>query len=375
MKVEGAGLRVAAGLYSHAFEKTNGVHRMVKMVFAFAIVVWTTVSAAVVQANALEVGIGQKELTFVDQTRSVKAAMGFVGTPTRRIDVKVWYPTELPAAASPMPLVVYTHGTFGYADNAMYLVNALVKSGYVVAAPDYPLTSRKSYTRVRFADISDVAEQLKDLSFVISQLLSDPVLGKMIDHEAIGSTGHSMGATMSYFITQGQGIRDPRIKAAAPIAGGDPVTSALGYDMGFFGTKYAEVSVPMLFVTGDRDMFTRSTGNPLIAYTRVQPPKYELLIKGATHVWFRDRYQNENEELADNVNPDCVWLEKNAPAGEVFPGCKERTPLINSERQRKLTRDAIVAFFDAYLKGDERGLEQLRALGQSGEDVAMAYME
>ena len=136
-------------------------------------------------------GIVTLERRYVDETRGIMATMGFAGSQTRRIDVKVWYPPEMDRG--PYPLIIYSHGTFGFAGNAMHLVRAIVAEGYVVAAPDYPLTSRKAHTKVRFADISDVSQQVRDITFIIDSLLADPVIGKLIDADNIGATGHSLG--------------------------------------------------------------------------------------------------------------------------------------------------------------------------------------
>ena len=144
--------------------------------------------------------------SFVDQTRAIKASMGFAGSATRRIDVQVWQPR---GDGGPWPLVVFSHGTFGRSDNAMHIVRELVSHGYMVAAPDYPLTSSNAWTKVRFADISDVANQVKDVSFVITSLLADPELGPRIDREKIGIAGHSLGAVTSYFTAFGRQVRDP----------------------------------------------------------------------------------------------------------------------------------------------------------------------
>ena len=60
-------------------------------------------------------------------------------------------------------MVIYSHGTFGRADNASHLTKFLARRGYVVIAPDYPLSSSNAYTHITFADISDVAEQTRIL--------------------------------------------------------------------------------------------------------------------------------------------------------------------------------------------------------------------
>ena len=294
--------------------------------------------------------------SFTDETRTIKASMGFAGSDIRRIDVRIWHPSDLPARR--LPLIVYSHGTFGSADNAMHIVRSLVDAGYIVAAPDYPLTSRAAFTKVRFADISDVAQQVADLSFVIDSILVDPVVGPMIDPLAIGTTGHSLGGVTSYFASFGQQVRDPRIVATAPIGAGDPVQSALSSEMGLAGTRHAEVSVPVLFVSAQHDLFARTTGRPYAAYARVEGPKYELMIDGGTHVWFRDGL----ERHPDGKNPDCLFFERNMP-GTAMPGCEVPVTLIDPEEQQRMTRIALVTFFDAYLKKDAAALRSLTNLG------------
>ena len=92
--------------------------------------------------------------------------MGFEGAPTRRLDLRVWYPADASQRSDPatlasggrFPLIIYSHGTFGAADNNMHLVEHLVRHGYIVAAPDYPLSSRAAFTHIKMADPSDVAD-------------------------------------------------------------------------------------------------------------------------------------------------------------------------------------------------------------------------
>jgi len=323
-------------------------------------------AAVPAQARHHEIEIVPSEVTYVDETRGIKASQGFAGSETRRLDLKVWYPE----GGGPWPLIIYSHGTFGFADNAKHLVNALVKNGYIVVAPDYPLTSRNSHTHVAFADISDVREQVRDISFMIDRLLADPVLGKLIDKDRIGTTGHSLGAVTSYFASFGMTTRDPRIKATAPIAGGDPVQTALDNPMGLAGARHAEVSVPVLFLQGDKDVFARMTGRPFAAYARVETPKYELLVKDGYHIAFRDGAERHPE----GKNPDCLFFEKNLP-GVPIPGCEGPGRFIAPERQQEITRIALLDFFDAYLKQDGAALSRLRRLGKRMPDVSFIFEE
>jgi predicted dienelactone hydrolase len=322
------------------------------------------VSAGAALADTHDAGMAASEATFVDGARAIKASNGFAGAETRRLDVKLWYPAG--EGDTPHPLVIYSHGTFGFASNAMHIVRALVDAGYVVAAPNYPLTSRKAFTKVTFADISDVAEQVRDQHFLIDALITHPVYGAMIDKDRIGITGHSLGAVTNYFSVYGAKLRDPRIKAVAPIAAGDPVQTALDNEMGLAGVRHAAVPVPVLFLQGDKDVFARMTGRPYAAYARVEGPKYQLLVRNGYHIAFRDG----TERHPDGKNPDCLFFEANMP-GVAIPGCERPGTFIAPERQQQVTRIALVTFFDAYLKGDAVALERLRGLGDDDDDVTM----
>ena len=318
-------------------------------------------------AAAAEAGyaIGLRQVSYVDQSRPIKKSMGFEGAATRRLDLHIWYPADGTsrsdpaslAKGGPYPLIIYSHGTFGSVDNAMHLVEHLVRHGYIVAAPDYPLTSSAAFTHVRFADISDVGQQTRDVHFIIDRLLADPVFGPAIDPAKIGTTGHSLGAVTSYFTSFGAQTRDPRIAATALIAGGDPVESALMQDMGLFGTGHAAVRVPVLFLSADHDVFARMTGRPHASYSRVEGPKTEVMIKGGVHVWFRGKA----EALPDGKNPDCLFFERNMPS-MVVPGCETRGGLIDPARQQEITRAAVLDFFDGYLRKDAAALARLRGL-------------
>ena len=247
-------------------------------------------------------------------------------------------------------------------------MHALVEAGYVVAAPDFPLSSSKAHTRIRFADISDVAEQVKDISFIIEALTAHPFHGAMIDRERIGITGHSLGAVTSYFAVYGQKTRDPRIRAVAPIAGGDPVQTALDNPMGLAGSGHASVHVPVLFLQADKDVFARMTGRPYAAYARVEGPKYQLLIKNGYHMAFRDGAERHPE----GKNPDCLFFEQYMP-GVAVPGCEEPGSFIDPLRQQTVTRTALVTFFDAWLRNDAAALERLRAFGDDDDDLRLVY--
>lgn len=337
------------------------------------VILISTLNAA---AHAAEgrFNIGVRSATFTDESRSVKTTSGFAGASVRRLEVMIWYPATRAGADAPVanggpwPLVIYSHGTNGAPDNNMHLVNALVRNGYVVAAPAYPLSSLKTYTKIRMTDISDVVNQTRDIGFVIDRLLVDPFFGRAIDPARIGTTGHSLGGVTSYFASFGVQTRDPRIGATALTGAGDPVQTALQGNMGLWGTQHAAASVPVLFLSAEKDVFARTTGYPHAAYARLERPKYEILVRGGVHVWFRDA----NDQPAGNKNPDCLFFEKYMPK-ITMPGCEAsaREPLIGPARQQAITRDAIVNFFNAYLKKDAAALGRLQQFDEANADVIL----
>jgi len=336
------------------------------------------IMAVAAGAFAEEVGVGLRRLTVVDDTRPTRAVGDFAGTADRRIDAIVWYPARSQgaepveeaalASGGPWPLVVYSHGTYGYPDNASHIAIHLARNGYVVAAPAFPLTSRVSFAKLPAAELSDAGNQPKDVSFLIDRLLAHEALDKAIDADRIGSTGISLGAVTSYFLSYGVQTRDPRIVANAMIATADPPYAALSFGLGFDGTVHADVSVPALIFAGTRDVFDSTTGGPYAYYARLRSPKYHVMIEGAPHYWFSDRRHRPPE----GKNPDCGFFERNAPE-LVLPLCEERGGLIDPERQKTIVRAIIQAFFDAYLKDDAKARDRLRRSGEDFPEVRLVH--
>lgn len=333
-------------------------------------------AASTAFANKSSSGVGVQTITMVDVSRTVNAAPGFAGSPTRRIDVTIWYPAsssaELPlkdapvANGSPRPLVIWSHGSYGRADGNMHLVNHLVRAGYIVAAPDYPLSSRAAYTMIKGVNIADVGNQTKDIRFILDQLLASGHWSGQIDKDRIATIGHSLGAVTSYFTSFGSIARDPRIKASVLMGAGDPVQAALAIDMGLIGNWNVPSQSPVLFLSGEHDAFALINGNHHSAYYRVSAPKYEIMIKGGVHIWFGDA----GKATTDGSNPDCAML-AGFRAGTILPGCAPGTKLISPRRQQEITRIATLYFLDGYLKGETAKLGLLRKMPKQMPDIEL----
>lgn len=353
----------------------SGYRSLQKLMLAIMLGLFATGAQAADSVGA----IGVRHISLVDATRAVKASMGFAGSAERRLDVTVWYPAPGPADSASRnpggqglkhPLIIYSHGSFGRADNAMHLVNSLVGAGYIVAAADYPLSSRAAYTRIAGPDPSDVIEQTRDIRFIIDRLLADKDLSLLVDPARIATIGHSLGAVTSYFTSFASGVRDPRIKAAVLLGAGDPVQAALSGNMGLGGTWNAAASVPVLFMNAQHDPFAAFTGRPHAAYSRVETPKYEITVNGGAHVWFTDNAV----QPADGSNPDCAMLKGLRPGG-TLPGCEAGNKMATPQRQQEITRIAVRAFLDGYLKNDATQLRRLRRLHAQLSDTDIRFEE
>ena len=143
--------------------------------------------------------IGQRTFHFKDEKRN------------RPLVTEVWYPTSdtlkktdkkfspfvrdytvhdgsLPAAQ--LPLIMVSHGTGGSRLSLEWLAQSLVKSGYIVAAVDHWGNTSDNKIAVEFIKSW---ERPQDISFVLTQLLSDKDFKRVIDPQKVGALGFSFG--------------------------------------------------------------------------------------------------------------------------------------------------------------------------------------
>src|SRR5207342_2636474 len=94
--------------------------------------------------------------------------------PARQLVVTMHYPTggtpgpgnapDAVAAPGIFPLVVFAHGFNASADTYEVLEHDMAAGGFVVAAPDFPLSSSAFAGPAE----ADIAEQARDVTFVIT---------------------------------------------------------------------------------------------------------------------------------------------------------------------------------------------------------------
>jgi dienelactone hydrolase len=249
-------------------------------------------------AGPSQLAVGLRVLRLVDPSRTIRLAGG--RRVPRTLTTYVRYPalgppfgTDLrnaPAAAAggPFPLVVFGHG-FAVTP-ALYarLLQSWARAGYVVAAPEFPLESAHAPGG---PDESDLVNQPRDMSFVISSLLAKSSAGSgplanLIDPAHIAVAGQSDGGVTALAVADSRRFRDPRVGAAVILSGAE--MSGVG------GYGFAPGAPPLLAIQGTAD----TINEPRFTYAffrAAQRPKYLLRLLGAQHL---PPYTREQPQLA-----------------------------------------------------------------------------
>ena len=312
---------------------------------------------------------------------------------SERLTTAVWYPTaEEPGphtynndvASSvavdavpgkeyaPYPLIVFNHGAYGSGIGFLAFTERLASEGFIVAAPDYvdtvspDLRDQVAFSRIRgsegVADVRSVFEavgafadmlntdrdaslyylerfRLRKASFVIDRMLEmnrdgdSPFYG-LIDEDAVGMAGHSLGGLTTLGLIGGHADRsmhDDRVKAAILLS--SPVHP--------FEDNIPQIDIPVMIMHGDQDAAAiHPEVQRGVAYANAGPPKFYLVIKRCTHFTFG--------------NAPCQdW--------DSIPKCGKANFSV------RVICDYASAFFKRYLRQDLEAEELLRASDETLE--------
>jgi predicted dienelactone hydrolase len=314
-------------------------------------------------------GVGVTEFQIVDTSRPTEKLEGTAGAPERTLPVVVWYPADPAAAApeqpdaplaqgdAPYPLIVFAHGISAFPRQAESYTQHLASHGYVVAAPEFPVTHLGAPGGIHLAG---VINQPGDVSFVIDEVLrmssgASGVLSGSVDDQKIGVTGHSLGGFTALLVPYGP-APDDRIDAVVSYS---PTGCFLGDASG------SAPGVPTLVIGGTNDLLV-GPASIRAGYDRIPPPKYWVDIAGADHTRFADVDLSDEDIQAsgfnytgENVRDEALQIIQ-ATGADPSACLQDEEPaaaaLISADRQRELLRAFATPFFDAHLKGSDDAL-------------------
>jgi dienelactone hydrolase len=216
---------------------------------------------------------------FVDRSRTIRVPSG------KRVPRSLETTVRYPATGGPHPLIVFGHGFALTPATYHGLLQAWMRAGYVVAAPRFPLESADAPGG---PNESDLVNQPRDVSFVISRLLAlnvrpSSVLEGRIDPSQIAVAGHSDGGVTALAVAYDRRFRDRRIRAAIVLSG-----AALP-GMGPFPRS----GPPLLAVQGTADTIN-APATTADFFRLARRPKFLLWLLGASH---RHPYTDQEPQL------------------------------------------------------------------------------
>jgi dienelactone hydrolase len=249
-------------------------------------------------------GVATIEITFDDPARPIVQTALHPAAQSRTLVTTIYYPTggrstllgsSALASGAPFPLVMYSHGYSSGRNEAQTVASRLASYGYVVVAPDFPLSNMLANDGN--PDPSDAANQPGDVSFLIDRVLElsrNPrhVLANAVDETRIGATGVSMGGLTTLLVALHPVLQDRRVKAALPIA-----ALSSFFLPGFYHTR----ELPLLFLHGDTDAFIDYELNSRRAFESAMPNAHLVTLERGTHAAFAVQFDASTIALLNDL--------------------------------------------------------------------------
>jgi len=227
--------------------------------------------------------VGVSVMTFTDLTRTTPPRGDREALMTRPLTVTVRYPTlgmpseeEVPDAPAyaPAPLIFFAHGFNASSQRYSSLLHDLAASGFVVAAPEFPMSSTVFDGA---PDEYELPEQVKDLSFLITAMTGSdapPALAEIIAPGPVGLVGHSDGAVTVLLAAYAPRYADRRVASVVAISG--------GFDT-FGGAWFTTSDPPLLAIHGEYDEINPFESSEILVGNDPGPAML-VMVQGASHL-------------------------------------------------------------------------------------------
>lgn len=190
----------------------------------------------------------------------------------------------------PFPLVIFGNGYLEPVGSYSVILDYWASRGYIVAAPQFPLSQSDSVGGPWEADIlSQPSDMSAAATFMLNQnqARSSKFFG-LIKTSEIAAIGQSDGADDALALGYNTCCRDTRIKA---------VVSLSGAELGSYPGRYFVVAgPPLLVVQGTADEINEPSDSQKV-FAAARPPKYFETLIGADHM---DGYQ-ANDPYSDTL--------------------------------------------------------------------------
>lgn len=269
----------------------------------------------------------------------------------REIPYRIFAPEN---ATGRCPVILFSHGLGGTREGYSHLGRFWASNGYVVVHLQHRGSDDAAWQgaedklqsmKAAAANLQNAMDRPRDVSFAIDQLAAleakGPLKGR-IDTNHIGVAGHSFGgftvlaAAGQTFGPRGRSLGDARI--ACGLAMSAPVSATAKTE------GYAAIRIPVFHMTGTADQ-------SVIGDT---PPE-------------RRRVPYDNTKAADRY-----LLTLDGGDHMVFAG---RGPFADNKKMQSLILTGSLAFWDAYLRGDERARKWLTGGAYAKEAGKAAVFE
>jgi predicted dienelactone hydrolase len=208
---------------------------------------------------------------------------------------RAWLPAGFSDRRGDVPLILFSHGFGGCAQQSNRLTRALADAGYAVLAPNHKdegcerymgnlaaalgaaaLRPEKPFTQPAAWSENTETSRRDDMKALLAFALTHPPYRDAIDPNRIAAMGHSLGGYTALGLAGAwNSWNDPRIKcvlALSPYIAPFVVSDRLG-----------AVRVPVMYQTGTRDI---GIGPVLLkqgGYAKTPGRKYLVVLSGAGH--------------------------------------------------------------------------------------------